>query len=416
MNEIRDILIGIDLGEKVSQICYYDRRRQEPVEVTMKVGSACYESPSCVCWREKSQEWSMGLEAEYFAREQGGILVENFYHLCEEDLKISVGGQMREPWELAAAYIQGMIHFLGSREPVKNTKCLAVTVPNLNGNMVKNLQKACESIGYSKDQLLLADYSESFYYYAYCQRLDFRTRNIGWYAFDENQVTFRRLYASAGGKLTFVRLSDPVHAELGESAEDRDFDFCQFLINTLGNDLYSSIYITGHGFDQEWAKTKSIPILCRQKRKVFEGNNLFVKGACYAAKEQLEDKKLKGFLYLGDALVKTNVGMEMQVMGTPAYYALIEAGKNWYDCQSDCEILLDGREDLTFLVARMDETSSQKVKMKLPGLPKRPNKTTRLHLHLEYTAAGVCQIRVEDLGFGEFYPSSRKVWTETAHW
>lgn len=130
----------------------------------------------------------------------------------------------------------------------------------------------------------------------------------------------------------------------------------------------------------------------------------------------MEDKKLKGFLYLGDALVKTNVGMEMQVMGTPAYYALIEAGKNWYDCQSDCEILLDGREDLTFLVARMDETSSQKVKMKLPGLPKRPNKTTRLHLHLEYTAAGVCQIRVEDLGFGEFYPSSRKVWTETAHW
>ena len=416
MNEIRDILIGMDFGEKVSQTCYYDRRRQEPVEVTMKVGAAYYENPSCVCWREKNQEWSVGLEAKYFAKEQGGILIDNLYQLCWEDKSIELGGQTKEAWELVAAYIQGMIHFLGSREPVKNTKCLAVTVPNLNGNMVKNLQKACESIGYSKNQVLLLDYSESFYYYSYCQRLDFRSRNIGWFAFDQNQVSFRKLYASAGGKVNFVKLSDPVSTELGETAEDRDFDFYQFLVSTLENDLYSSIYITGEGFDQEWAKPHSIPMLCRQKRKVFEGNNLFVKGACYAAKEKLEDKKLKGFLYLGDALVKTNIGMEMQVMGTPAYYALIEAGKNWYDCQSDCEFLLDDREDLTFLVSRMDETISQKVKMKLPGLPKRPDKTTRLHLHLEYTAAGVCEITAEDLGFGEFYPSSKKTWKETAHW
>ena len=33
MNEIRDILIGVDFGREVSQICYYDRKRQEPAEV-----------------------------------------------------------------------------------------------------------------------------------------------------------------------------------------------------------------------------------------------------------------------------------------------------------------------------------------------------------------------------------------------
>lgn len=416
MNEIRDILIGVDFGREVSQICYYDRKRQEPAEVSMKVGANLFENSSCVCCWGKNQEWSIGLEAEYFAREREGFLVENLFELCEEDKGVQVGERYMEAWELAAVYIQGLIRFLGSMEPVKNTKCLAITVKRLNGKMVKNLQKACESLGFQKEQVLLMDYSESFYYYAYCQRPDFRSRNVGWFDFKGNEVSFRKLFASMSGKVTLVKLGDPVRAAIGEAPKDRDFDFYQFLVNTLENDLYSSIYITGEGFDQEWAKPKSIPLLCRQQRKVFQGNNLFVKGACYGAKEQLEDKKLKGFLYMGDALVKMNVGMEMQVMGTPAYHALIEAGRNWYDCQADCELILDGREDLTFLVMGMDESSSKKVKMKLPGLPKRPNKTTRLHLHMEYTAPGICEIVAEDLGFGEMYPSSQKIWRETAHW
>ena len=287
MNEIRDILIGVDFGREVSQICYYDRKRQEPAEVSMKVGANLFENSTCVCCWGKNQEWSIGLEAEYFAREREGFLVENLFELCEEDQGVQVGEQYMEAWELAAVYIQGLIRFLGSMEPVKNTKCLAITVQRLNGKMVKNLQKACESLGFQKEQVLLMDYSESFYYYAYCQRPDFRSRNVGWFDFKGNEVSFRKLFASMSGKVTLVKLGDSVRAAIGEDPKDRDFDFYQFLVNTLENDLYSSIYITGEGFDQEWAKPRSIPLLCRQQRKVFQGNNLFVKGACYGAKEQL---------------------------------------------------------------------------------------------------------------------------------
>ena len=40
MNEIRDILIGIDFGRKESQISYYDRKAGEPLSVSMKVGTS----------------------------------------------------------------------------------------------------------------------------------------------------------------------------------------------------------------------------------------------------------------------------------------------------------------------------------------------------------------------------------------
>ena len=34
MNEIRDLIIGIDFGKEYSQICYYDRKGDEPRSVS----------------------------------------------------------------------------------------------------------------------------------------------------------------------------------------------------------------------------------------------------------------------------------------------------------------------------------------------------------------------------------------------
>ena len=47
MNEVRNILVGFDFGEKVSQLCYYDRREGEPVSLPVKVGTGQYTFPEC---------------------------------------------------------------------------------------------------------------------------------------------------------------------------------------------------------------------------------------------------------------------------------------------------------------------------------------------------------------------------------
>ena len=45
-----------------------------------------------------------------------------------------------------------------------------------------------------------------------------------------------------------------------------------------------------------------------------------------------------------------------------------------------------------------------------------PNKTTRLDVKLQYISQDECEIMVTDLGFGEMFPSSGKVWKETTRW
>ncbi len=426
MNEIRDLIIGIDFGKDYSQICYYDRKGEEPRSMSMKVGAEEYEAPTCVCWRTEQKDYTIGLEAVYFAREKGGEMVDNLYEICKKEDSVQISGRDVQPWELLAVFLRGMLKFLGVTDIVKNTKCLVITSPGFDDIQVNNMERACQSIGFDKKQYLLMDHGESFYYYSLTQKRETWNRSIGWYNFfEQDEVAFRQLTMDGSTRPVLVKLEDPKFIKLPHRTSDekekekadqkRDEAFYGFIKDTLGSGLFSSIQITGYGFDTNWAK-KSVGHLCMQRRKVYYGNNLFAKGACAAGKERTEDKNLKGYRYMSPALVLKDIGMEMRVMGAPAYYSLIEAGKNWYECKAGCELILDDTKELTFIVGTFGEKQKKKVVMGLPGLPERPNKTTRLSLSLAYVSQKQCRVTVKDLGFGDMFPSSGKVWDELVQW
>lgn len=415
MNEIRDLIVGIDLGREYSQICYYDRKGEEPRSLSMKIGGSEYEAPTRLCRRPEQKDYCVGLEAEYFAREKGGIMIEDIYGISEKRETVLVEGQDLAPWELLAQFLKGMLKFLGITELVKNIKCVVLTLPQLTPVQVENFQRAFADLGFSDEQYMLQDHGESFYYYVLSQRRETWNRSVAWYVFTPQNVTFRKMTLNGSTKPILVKLEEPVATDLPEEGEQRDDVFYKFVQQTLGKDLYSSIQITGEGFSQDWA-VQSVKILCYQKRKVFYGNNLFAKGACAAGKEKLEDKALKNYRFLSDSLVMADVGMEMRVMGSPTYYPLIESGDNWYDCKASCELILDNTEELVFIISTFDRPEKRRVGMMLPGIPKRPNKTTRLSLEMQYLSPKECKVTVKDLGFGEMFPSSGNVWTETVEW
>lgn len=415
MNETRDLIIGIDFGKKYSQICYYDRKAEEARSLPVKVGSSQYETPTCLCRREEQGDYCVGLEAEYFAREKGGILLENLYEISRSREKVLVSGEQKEPWELLAYFFHGMLKFLGVVEVVRNIRCFTVTTETLDDVQVDNLQKACRKLGLADDRFVLMDHEESFYYYVMTQKLETWNRSVGWYCFNGNEVTFRKMSMNSAVKPVLVTLAEPVKTKLREEPGERDEDFCGFIKETLGKDLYSSIQMNGEGFDQEWAQ-KSVKILCYQRRKVFYGNNLFAAGACAAGAERFIRHSLKEYRYISNAVVLTNIGMDMRVMGAPAYCPMIEAGANWYECRAYCELILDQTEELVFVVQKVGEEEKKRISMALPGLPKRPERTTRLSVKLQYISREQCQITVRDLGFGEMFPSTGKVWTETTGW
>ena len=198
MNETRDLIIGIDFGKEYSQICYYDRKAEEPRSLPVKVGSSQLEMPTCLCLRSDQKTWCAGLEAEYFAREKGGFLAGDLYEISTKNTPVAIGGEKLEPWEILAHFLHEMLRLLGIADVEKNIRSLSVAVETLNTMQVENLQKACRELGIQEANTILLDYEESFYYYVMTQKIETWNRSVGWYSFENEKVSFQNRFLSGG--------------------------------------------------------------------------------------------------------------------------------------------------------------------------------------------------------------------------
>lgn len=409
--ELSNIILGFAFDQEESQVGYYDRTEQDAISAEIRPGSGRYIFPSLLSKRAGKNEWHCGIEALYFTEQEKDVPIDNLYALCESGTPATVEGQEYEPGILLALYLKQILGLLGITEPGRQLLGIMMTVPRLSRPFVETIRFACEKLGIPKNRSFLQDYTESFYYYSLYQRPEMWSRNVGLFAFAKEGVTFSSLSVERGTKPATVRIAVSDPAGLPEDEKQRDDAFCRVVEEALEGRIYSSVYLVGKRFSKSWA-VRSTALLCRQKRHVFHGNNLYVKGACYAACEKVEQQRLKGYLYVGSALVKNNIGMQMQVQGSPSYQVLLSAGVNWYDAHTDLELILDNEHALSFVVSAMETGKKDLYTLELPDLPVRPNKTTRLHVHLEYESAARCLVEAEDLGFGEMYPATHKVWRE----
>ncbi|MBQ0001257.1 MAG: hypothetical protein KBT01_06940, partial [Clostridiales bacterium] len=214
MNEIRDLIVGIDFGAKTSQICYYDRKAAEPVSVPVKLGSSQLEIPNYICKKAGTTEYVIGLDAEYFAREKGGTLLDHLYEISRRAEPVQIAEDEKTPGELLAIYLKGLLRYLGVMDIVKNTRILTVTTPSLDAQQVRNWSEAFARMGFSREKCKLMDYEESFYYYFFTQKKDLWNRNIAWYSFDGNDVTYRNFEMKNTEKNVQIRLSEPQYTVL----------------------------------------------------------------------------------------------------------------------------------------------------------------------------------------------------------
>ena len=119
MNEVRNILIGLDLTAKGSQTSYYDRQTKEPVSAPVKVGTNLYVYPTAICKMEGRKEWHTGIEAGYFGSQPGGIAVPDFFERLSGTQSCQVEGRDYRPSELLAIYLRDLLMLQTGGDDVK---------------------------------------------------------------------------------------------------------------------------------------------------------------------------------------------------------------------------------------------------------------------------------------------------------
>ena len=410
MNETRNILIGFDFGVDTSQICYYDRQADSAVSLPVKVGTEDASFPNCISTAD-GKTWHFGPEAEYFSSQKGESFVSGIYELCQSSREVMVAGKSYRPGELLAVLIRESLALLGLPDYLRKITSFMMTTPRISRTLVENVRVAYEILGFEKGRAFLQEYAESFYYEAFSHRLDGRGRKVGLFVFENMDVYFRRLDVDQTTRPAMVSCREGKRITLPADGRQKDMAFYELIQDSLGAEIYSTIYLVGNGFSQEWAK-KSVALLCKAQRKVYFGNNLYAKGACEAAREKVEDKRLKAYLYIGGDVVRYNVGMEMMINGVPGYYPLIAGGGNWYDSEASCEVLLDEEDSIRLQIGEMYSKERRTIAMKLDGLPDRPPKASRVRIEVSFTSGTAMRVWVTDPGFGDLYPTSGKTWEE----
>lgn len=415
--------VGYDLGRAASQISYCALNTDEVETVSSVAGTEQYNIPTVLCKRSGVNQWFYGKEALKYAKEEEGILVEDLIVLIERGEEVMIEGEGYDPVALLTLFVKRSLSLLNMRFSLGQVEAFMFTVEDLTPAMVEALSKVAAALSLKTTHIFFQSHVESFYYYVIHQPADLWKYNVMIFdynnslksiCFERNQKTTPQVVFINSNSYPDMIREEFTAQETDQREKKRKLDetFLRIAEAEMDGGMFSTVYLLGDGFKENWA-ADSLRYLCRNRR-VFQGNNLYSKGACYGALERLSpSKESKTHVYLGADKLKSNIGMKVQRRGEDSYFAILDAGTNWYEVNADFEVILESGNTVDLMITPLTGEKVIDKRLVLEGLPERPRNTTRLKFHIEMSAVDQVVATIEDMGFGEIFPSSGKGWTQT---
>ena len=403
----QSIVVGYDLGDEISQISIAHLNGEEPITLSTVAGEEQFNIPTVLCKRHEVNQWFYGKEAYRNAEGGEGVLVDHLLEKAKQGAMITVDEIEIDPIELLALYVKKSFSMLGIITTINNIAAIMITVDTLDARMVEVLTKAAEYLNLKKDTVVFQSHEESAFYYIMNQDESLRNYQVGICDFVQGHL---KTYCLETNKKTIPMVSYVNEQDYPEATGQSDEQFLDIAMDLCKERIISSVFLIGEKFQGEWYK-RSIGYLCNGRR-VFQGNNLYSKGACYAIIEKVKPSKLtQEHIFLGKDKLKSNIGMQVEDAGQETYYGLLDAGENWYDAQQEVDFLIDSGNVVSLLISSLHDNETKKADLPLSGIPIRPRRTTRVHMKVQMTGENILKVSCKDMGFGEIFTSSDQEWT-----
>lgn len=409
------LIVGYDLGGEYSQISFAVSEEGEAETFSQVAGAEIYNIPTALCKKYGTNQWLCGREAVRCAGEEQGILVKDLMGMALDGETVVIDKDSFDPAALLALFLKRSLSMFskaaGQAGKPEKISALMITCPVLDHEVMEVLGYAVEGLGIKRDRIFFQSYAESFYNYMLRQPRELWTLPPVLFYYRENGI---RVYRMECNRRTTPAVVSVEESEYGfpapettadaTRAEELDTAFGQIAAEVSAGT--GSAFLIGDGFDESWMKN-SLRFLCKGRR-VFQGNNLFSKGACCGMQERLAaDRAGAEYVFLGSDKLKVNIGMKILRQGENSYYALLDAGMNWYEAAQTVELYLQEGGELILTATQVLSGRSREIRIPLEGLP---GTAARLRLSLSMNGENCLETEVEDLGFGEFRAASGRVW------
>ena len=414
-------VIGYDLNDHVSQISFSELNANVMQTVNLDANDERLGIPTVLCKRNGVNQWYYGNEAEAVAKRREGTLVGKLISFAKAGAKLEIEGEAYDPIDLLILFVRRSLNLITARVNPKDVLQITFTVETLDDKMIDILNQILEQVNVDRDRVVFQTYDESIYYYTIHQPDELYEHNVVVldYAVDylkSYEMWMNRHTTPVVGFVDKVEYKDiklPQFMIEGEVSEEKYQRLDELMLRTV-HDAFAgktigTIFLIGDGFSDTWCD-KTLKYLCLGRR-VFQGKNLFSKGACYYGADKIAPKEInKTHIYLGHDKLKGNTGMKMRVKGKEEYVVLVDAGETWYSSSTKLEFILEKGRDVTILVTPLDGSKKREEVIDLTGLPARPERASRLRLEADFKSDTLMHVKITDLGFGEFFTSSGRTW------
>lgn len=412
------LIVGYDLGNENSQISVAVSGKGEVETLSQVAGAERYNIPTVLCKRNGVNQWFYGREALRYAEEGQGILVEHLLALALDGEPVIIEGESFEPAALLALFFKRSLSALAQAGPSDKLEALMITCEIFDRRLFEVLEDIVARIRLVGVKITFQSYTESYYTYMLHQPEELWVRQsvlfyyqggrIKAYCMECNRRTIPVAVFIEECEYPFSGWTE-LPGEEGEREsriEELDSSFLAVVQDFCGGRAIGSVYLIGDGFSEEWMK-RSLRYLCRDRR-VFQGNNLFSKGACYGMQERLNTSEAgKRHVFLGNDKLKANVGMKILRQGEESYYALLDAGSSWYEAAYSTEIYIQDGNTVTLVITPLIGGSCKTADIVLEDFP---GGIARVRLQLRMKNEESLEVEAYDLGFGDFRGPSDRVW------
>jgi hypothetical protein len=417
------LFIGLELNHVNAQISFCSSEKPEPETVSLVAGKEQFAIPTVLCKRKGVNQWFFGRDAQKRSEEEEGILVDRLLARACAGEQITLEEEQFDAVSLLALFVKHSLSVMLLGSGVERPDYLMITVEQADSRMLEVLSGVGSYLQMDREHLFFQSHAESFYQYCMHQPEELRTHEVmifeyasdylKSYRLEYNRKTNPIVAFTTQKEFPDMRLTPFSEDETAaaQQARQRDEEFAAIIGQETAERIVSCVYLIGDGYQGDWCK-ESLRLLC-SKRRVFQGNNLYSKGACYAAYERIHPGSASSkYIFLGRDKIKVNIGMNAVVQGREQYYPLIDAGVNWFDVKRECDLMLESGNELTFVLTPLNGAQRRVLVMKLNGLPEEGTHMTRLHMALWFPSEERFAVRVEDLGFGSFFESSGLSWEQ----
>ncbi len=404
------LYIGIALNDELTDIAVNGDSQQDSI-------------PTAVCKEKGKDSWLVGEEAYQTALKGRGSLVDKLASLLRKDGTATIEGKCYSAEELLGYFFRELLTQQLAALGTDNTPAFAdidmlvLSVRKPEAKLMTCLKSVLEGLGIPA--VYVISHTESFLHFVLHQDRNLYNRTVGMFELGNQCLYYYELVVSRGSR-RFVRAAaeaqeeafnlDILNSPAGEKIADRILT--SLAERNLEGKSYSAVILSGRGFESTEFAPDFMHTICQRRRVCIEPRLIAI-GAALRARG-LAEKEAEEYTILCDTRSLCDISVEVKKNEHEERLLLAKAGEEWIGKQSAAELILDDQNYVDFQVTALaGQKKPLQFRMLLEGFPERENRTTRIRIETAFLTQEKLQVNVRDEGFGELFPKTETMVSET---